>query len=130
MNPDTLTQMLQKGFRVTLGATASLIEILQNPQRRDENLSNLATELSELSEEWAVKGEMTEQEARSFVENLLSNQAAQPSQESSDSSQPTTVTVKPTAEPSVQSDIKELTEQLAKIRSELEKLREQDGSSQ
>ncbi|MGJ3254499.1 MAG: hypothetical protein ACFE0J_25705 [Elainellaceae cyanobacterium] len=130
MNPDTLTQMLQKGFRVTLGATASLIEILQNPQRRDENLSNLAAELSELSEEWAVKGEMTEQEARSFVENLLSNQPGQSGQETSDSTQPTTVTVKPTTEPGVQSDIKELTEQLANIRSELEKLREQDGGSQ
>lgn len=128
MNPDTLVQLLQKGFRVSLGATASLIEILQDPQRRDENLSKLTQELSELSEEWAMKGEVTEQEARNFVESLM-NEA--PKSEGSTYTGPTASTPSTggTIPPvGVQSEIKELTEQLASIRAELEKLREQDSS--
>ncbi|NJL39215.1 MAG: hypothetical protein HC840_25195 [Leptolyngbyaceae cyanobacterium RM2_2_4] len=128
MNPDTILQIVQKGFRVTLGATASLVETLQDPQRRDENLYRLRTELNQLAEEWAVKGEMTEQEARNFVDTILSQRAAQtdsdfPSPSTSSSS---TATAAP---PDVQLDLQELTAQIAAIRAELERLREQDSSS-
>lgn len=128
MNSDTLVQLLQKGFRVTLGATASLIEVLQDPDKRDANLSKLGTELSQLAEEWAEKGEMTEQEARSFVDTILAKQANQATTETSSSST-TTVTDAPTTSPSVQLELQELTAQLAAIRAELEKLREQDAGS-
>jgi polyhydroxyalkanoate synthesis regulator phasin len=123
MNSDTLVQLLQKGFRVTLGATASLIEILQDPQRRNENLAKLRVELSELAEEWAAKGEMTEQEARNFVDTLLSQQTQ------TTASQGTATTAQPAAPPDVQLDLQELTAQIAAIRAELERLREQDSSS-
>jgi polyhydroxyalkanoate synthesis regulator phasin len=123
MDTDTLVQLLQKGFRVTLGATASLIEILQDPLRRDENLAKLRTELGELSEEWATRGEMTEQEARNFVETILSQQM-----HPENPRQSTTTATSPTAAPDVQLDLQELTAQIAAIRAELEKLREQDSS--
>lgn len=126
MNTDTLVQLLQKGFRVSLGATASLIEILQDPQRRTENLAKLRAELGELSEEWATKGAMTEQEARNFVETILSQQ--QSPGRPTDSSPQSTATVSPPADPDVQLDLQELTAQIAAIRAELEKLREQDES--
>ncbi len=126
MNPDTLVQTLQRGFRVTLGATASLIEILQDPQRRDENLSKLTQDFSELSEEWAMKGEVTEQEARNFVENLVSTPPKPDSYGSPTVYEPPSSGSVPTA--GVQTEIRELTQQLASIRLELEKLREQDGS--
>ncbi|NJO40538.1 MAG: hypothetical protein HC769_04525 [Cyanobacteria bacterium CRU_2_1] len=126
MNPDTVIQLAQKGFRVTLGATASLLETLQDPQRREETLFKLRTEFSQLADEWEVKGETTEQEARNFVDTML----RQPSNPGSSSSpEPSTVTtpVTPGASSDVQQDLQELTAQLAAIRAELEKLREQDS---
>ena len=119
MNSDSLMQLLQSGVRVTLGATASLVEVLQDPIRRDENLTRLRQEWSRLSEEWEVKGELTEQEARTFVNNLL-NQRYSPS-----STPPSTVTVETSAatSPGVETELQELTAQLAKIRAELETLR-------
>jgi polyhydroxyalkanoate synthesis regulator phasin len=126
MNADVLSQLLQKGFRVTLGATASLIEILQDPQRRDENLAKLRGELAELAEEWASKGEMTEQEARNFVDTILSQRTQQNS--STQSTSAGDATPSPSAAPDVQLDLQELTAQIAAIRAELEKLREQDSS--
>jgi len=127
MNSDSLVQLLQKGFRVTLGATASLIEVLQDPEKRDENLAKLRLEWSQLAEEWAEKGEITEQEARNFVDNFLSKQNNQSSAGSSGTTGSTTTT--PTAPPNVQTDLEELTAQIAAIRAELEKLRSTDSPS-
>lgn len=70
MNSDNLTQLLQQGFHITLGVTASLVETLQDPQKRTENLSQLRSELDQLATELAAKGEMTEQEARDFISTL------------------------------------------------------------
>lgn len=133
MNSDELVQLLQKGFHVTLGATASLIESIQDPEKRDENLSKLNQEWSLLSEEWARKGEVTEQEARNFVDSVLAQRQGQstatttppePNPTSSTSSATT-----PTAPPDVQLELQELTAQLAAMRAELERLRNQDSPS-
>jgi len=122
MNSDSLIQLLHSSVRVALGATTSLIEVLQDPTKRDENLTKLRQEWSKLSEEWEVKGESTEQEARTFVNNLLNQRYA-----SSPSSSTGTVTVEvpstTTTSPDVQVEIQELTAQIAAIRAELEKLR-------
>ncbi|MEX0268007.1 hypothetical protein AB3R30_02575 [Leptolyngbyaceae cyanobacterium UHCC 1019] len=119
MNSETLIQLLQNGFRVTLGATASLIEVVQDPQKRHENLSKLRQEWSQLADEWAVKGESTEQDARNFVDTVLSQRRAQ-------NDYPPTATVPTSAAPGVQTEIQELTAQIATIRAELEKLRNQE----
>lgn len=126
MNPDNVVQFLQKGFHVTLGATTSLIESLQDAQKRDENLSKLNLEWSVLSEELAEKGAKTEQEARSFVDTLLNQGGAATSQNSSGSS--TGTASAPTAAPDIQLELQELTAQIAAIRVELEKLRNQNAS--
>lgn len=119
MNSDTLVQLLQSSFRVTLGATASLIEVLQDPEKRDENLTKLRQEWSELSEQWAEKGEFTEQEARNFVNDFLSQRGRSGSEASSGS----TATATPAAPADVQIALQELTAQIAAIRAELENLR-------
>lgn len=129
MNSDNLTQLLQQGFRVTLGATAALVETLQDPQKRNQNLSHLRLELSQLTQEWAAKGEITEQEARGFVDNLLNqirNQRPSPTPEA----YPSTVTTTPTAPvaPEAELELQELTAQIAAIRIELEKLRNSDSN--
>lgn len=134
MNSDSLTTLLQKGFRVSLGATATLIEILQDPQRREENLARLRLELSELAEEWAAKGAVTEQEARTFVDTILSQRPATSETERGDAAPADAATTDRasaapvSAVPDVQNDLQDLTAQIAAIRAELEKLREQDSS--
>ncbi|MBM0742654.1 hypothetical protein JOY44_13705 [Phormidium sp. CLA17] len=120
MNSETLIQLLQNGFRVTLGATASMIEVVQDPQKRQENLSKLRQEWSQLAEEWAIKGELTEQDARNFVDTVLSQRRAQSPYPSSSATTPVST------EPSVQTEIQELTTQIATIRAELENLRSQE----
>lgn len=131
MNPDTVVQLLQKGLRVTLGATTTLIETLQDSQRREENLNRLTSELSQLTEEWAAKGELTEREARNMVDALWGQRATSPrsteappfsTPESADSpSSPGVATL------DVQQDLQELTAQIAAMRAELERLRQQDN---
>lgn len=125
MNSDTVILLLQKGFRVTLGATASLVEVLQDPQKREQNLSKLRLELSQLAEELAEKGEITEREARTFVDGVLS-QRQNPSSPAQ-TTVTTTATSVQTASPEVQLELQELTAQLAAIRAEVERLRNQEG---
>ena len=128
MDSNNLIQLLQKGFRVSLGATATLIEILQDPQKREQNLSKLQTELNQLSEEWAAKGEVTEQEARNFVDTILAKQGGS-TKGSKAGSTTITTTATPVSAPDVQTELQELTDQIASIRSELEKLQEKDGDN-
>jgi polyhydroxyalkanoate synthesis regulator phasin len=123
MNPDDIFQTLQKSFRVTLGATTAVIESIQDPYRREENLAKLRTNPAELADELAVKGEATEREARNFVDTLMS----QPMGQSSSSAPRPTAPVGPTAPADIQADLKDLTEQIAGLRTELEQLRQQDG---
>ena len=125
MNSDTIVEQLQKGFRVTLGATASLVETLQDPDKRSENLTKLSQEWSQLSADWAEKGAETEQEARSFVDTILSKQQGSSSSAGTAASPETASTTSP----SIQLEIQELTAQLAAIRAELERLRNQDSPS-
>lgn len=125
MNSEILTQLLQKGFRVTLGATATLVESLQDSQLREANLSKLTAELGQLTEEWETKGVVTEQEARHFVDNLWRQQTSSVS--STPSTSPTVSN--PMSTPSgVQQDLQELTAQIAAIRTEIERLRSQDDA--
>lgn len=124
MNSNNLLQLLQTGFLVSLGATTSLIETLQDPQKREENLDQLRTQLTQRVTEWAEKGAITEQEARNFIESMFGQQSntgrSSTTETSSDS-----VTTPPTSTtaPTVQVEIEELTTQIAALRSELEKLR-------
>lgn len=122
MNSETLLQVLQNGFRVTLGATASLVEVLQDPQKREENLAKLKQEWSQLAEEWAAKGEITEQDARNFVNDFFSQRS---NPDSSAPPKPTSSTdmSAPTAPSDVQVELQDLTAKIATIRAELEKLR-------
>lgn len=121
---DTVLQLLKKGFRVTIGATATLIEVLQDPQRREQNLSRLRRELDQLTQEWAEKGEITEQEARSFVDTLMAQRRAAEDRAASEAI--VTTTAVPVPPPSSEVlELQELTTQLAAIRAELAHLRGQ-----
>ncbi len=130
MNSDNLTQMLQKGFRVTLGATSFVIETLQDSQKRDENLSKLKSEnFSQLTEEWAQQGEMTEREARNFVDTILAQQNTQDSAQTGvTSDSPVSTPTEPAPDSDPRPEIQELTAQVAALRAELENLRADNQS--
>lgn len=128
MNPDNLTQLIQKGFRVTLGATSFFIETVQDSTKRDENLNKLSSDFNQLTEEWADRGEMTEQEARNFVDTILNQQNSQVNTDS------ITVSSGPTSASSfvsldVQQDLLELTQEIANLRADLQKLQESSSQS-
>lgn len=125
MNPEEIFQTVQKGFRVTLGATSTLIESIQNPQQRDEALNKLRTNPTQLAEELAAKGEVTEQEARNFVDTLFSSQQGTTAQSSGAASG--SAAGGPVAPPDIENDLKDLTAEIAAMRAELEKLRQQDS---
>ncbi|MEA5509923.1 hypothetical protein VB715_09115 [Crocosphaera sp. UHCC 0190] len=117
MNTDTFFQLLQQSFHIGVGATAALLETLQDPQKRSETLSILQTQMSEKTQEWAEKGEITEQEARRLLDQWLnqSNRPSNPSQSSSSSI---------STKGNVDSEIQQLTEQVMALRRELEELRQ------
>ncbi len=128
MNPDNLPQMLQTGFHLTLGATSFLIETLQDPLKREENLDKLKSDLGQLASELLEKGEMTDREARNFVDTIFSqpgnrenadSESVSPKQsDAATDDRPDSV-----VQPDVKLEIQELTAHMAALRVELEKLR-------
>ncbi len=105
---------------MTLGASSALVESLQDPQQRDYILAKLQQDFPGLTEELAAKGEITEQEARKFVDSVMNQQGSSTSQGSGRS-----IPISgPSASPDIQTDLKALTHQLAELRQELEKDRE------
>jgi polyhydroxyalkanoate synthesis regulator phasin len=125
MNTNNIFSVIQQGFRVTVGATASLVETIQDPQKRNTAFSELTKELNEKTEEWAKKGESTEQEARKMMDEILKK--AGKSQNKNDYSSNSPITVDTTAKSSnndTQSELWKLTQQISALRNELEQLRD------
>ena len=133
MNAEHLTGLLHKGFRVTLGATSSLIELLQDPYKRNENLGKIQSQFSELADEWAEKGKMTEQEARNFVDTILSQRQQSVNTDTTAVTTPSPVdsssTIPVTSDPEPVREIQDLTTQIAELRDELKRLRESNSSN-
>ncbi|MEN9203593.1 MAG: hypothetical protein Q6J46_05860 [Thermostichus sp. DG02_2_bins_29] len=61
------------------GTATALVEILQDPEKRTENLNRLSMDLGQLAEELEQKGELTEQEAIRYLEGLRDAAANAPS---------------------------------------------------
>ncbi|MEM9213905.1 MAG: hypothetical protein AAGD25_06115 [Cyanobacteria bacterium P01_F01_bin.150] len=128
MNTDNLAQMMQKGFHVTLGAASFLVDtaITPNQEQRDANLSKLQSgNFESLTEEWAVTGEQKEQEAKTFVESVITKDGSFPDipfpgfSNSSSSSTSTTVANGPSVPTDIQDDLEALTTELSEIRAAL-----------
>ena len=132
MNPDNLPQMLQTGFHLTLGATSFLIETLQDPLKREENLDKLKSDLGQLASELLEKGEMTDREARNFVDTIFSQPGNQENADSESvspkqSDAATDAAPDSVVQPDVKLEIQELTAHMAALRVELEKLRAENS---
>lgn len=119
---NNLINVVQQGFRIAIGATADCVETLQDPQKRAETLSELQTELSQKTQQWSEKGEVTEQQAKEFMENLMSQRGWSTNRASTSTSNSTSTNS------NINSDIQELTEEIIALKLELEKLRNQRDS--
>jgi polyhydroxyalkanoate synthesis regulator phasin len=119
MNSTDIAKLLQKGFYVTLGATANLLEVIQDPRKLDRQVNSLFQDFDGLTDELADKGAVTEAEARKLVDSLIAQQIP--------TSEPTTTitTIATTVvDSNVQADLQDLTQQLEDLRTELEQLRQ------
>ena len=126
MNGNSLIQVVQQGFRIAVGATADCIETLQDPQKRAEAFSEIQTELSQKTQEWSIKGESTQQQAKEFVENFMSQRGWSRNGTSTSASSSTAT---PNSRGSnINSDLQELTEEIIALKLELERLRNSKDS--
>ena len=142
MDTIDLGKLAQKGYYVTLGATSSLLEVIQDPIKREENLRLIGRNLDEVTQELANKGVSVEAEARSYVDNFIAQQVNGTASNSSESTGLTTVTTTAKTveddlnitiatkadqkvKASMRDEIQELTQQLANLRSELAQMRSQ-----
>jgi polyhydroxyalkanoate synthesis regulator phasin len=96
--------------------------------KREENLDKLQSDLSLLADELLEKGEMTDREARNFVDTIFSQPGDGENAESESVSpkQSDTTTDAPpesVVQPDIKLEIQELTAQMAALRAELENLR-------
>ena len=128
MNFDTITELVHKGFRVTLGAAASLVEAVQDPQKSSEKFGDIGTDFDRLRDELEVKGASTEKEARDFVDNF-SGQIPNPFAPTPAGSTTVNAVATPIVEYGIQAEIKALTEQLTSIRAEIEQLKAQNSQA-
>ncbi len=139
MDTIDLEKLFQKGYYVTLGATSSLLEVIQDPAKREENFRRLGRSFEEITQELAEKGVTTEAEARSYVDKFIAQQVNGTTTNSESAGLTTvTTTAKPVDEnatdsssekpdqsvkASMRDEIQALTQQLASLRSQLEQLR-------
>lgn len=133
MNTDTLLELFQKGYRVTLGAASSAVEAVQDPQRTADEFSAIGTDWARLAEKLEVRGALTEKEARDFVEGV-SSQLPEPLRNMSSSlhspvvqSEPRTVTTvaTPVVDTELKAEVESLTTELIAMRAEIESLKQQ-----
>ncbi|NJK28934.1 MAG: hypothetical protein HC851_14535 [Acaryochloris sp. RU_4_1] len=125
MNPDLVSEFLKKGFYISLGATTSVVESIQDSQKREENLSQLNLGFDRLSQIWADKGQVTESEARKMIDSMASQYGLHNHSNSSSSSS-SSFTSSPSVDPSLLQDLKTLTNQIANIRLELTQMKDQN----
>lgn len=78
MTPDKVLETLQQNLRIGLGAAQTLVEALPDPEKRDRFIASLqGSQLDQNMQAWAQKGELTEQEARRFIEETLTQVTSQ-----------------------------------------------------
>ncbi len=119
------------------GTATALVEILQDPEKRAENLNRLSMDLAQLAAELEQKGELIEQEAVRYVESLR-DAAANASATVPDSERPASAESNPstTASPAgsapiskeEMAELMELIHQIESLRLDLERLRTEPPS--
>ncbi len=125
MDKTALFQTLQQGLHVTVGATATLIETIQDPQKRTETLSELQSTLHRQAQQWSEKGLVTEEEARRLIDSWLAKY--KPSTSTTNGGSTRTTEGGNITYTNAQSEIQDLTEQIIALKAELEQTRESNN---
>jgi polyhydroxyalkanoate synthesis regulator phasin len=120
MQSNNFTDLIKQGFRTAVGATASVIETLQDEQKRNQFLTEINTQWTEKSQEWAEKGEKTEQEARRVMEQVLQQKAPPGQSQSIRNNGVTNQTNQPSS--SYSEDIRGLTQEIISLREDLKNI--------
>lgn len=134
MNTDTLIELFQKGYRVTLGAASTAVEAVRDPQQAAHDFSDVGTDFNRLADKLEVRGALTEKEARDFVEGVASqlpepfrSVSANFSQSVSEASRTVTTIATPVVDAGLQSEVESLTSELIAMRKEIDELRQKNG---
>ncbi len=135
MNTDTLLELVQKGYRVTLGAASTAVEAVQDPQRTADEFSDIGTDFQRLASKLEDRGTLTEKEARDFVEGVASQMpepfrsfsANFPQPGAPEAPKTVTTVATPVVDTALQSEVESLTAELIAMRKEIEELREKNG---
>ncbi|MBL1211100.1 hypothetical protein [Geminocystis sp. GBBB08] len=114
MESNTIFNLIQQSFRTAVGATASVVETLQDNQKRSQIFSDFNREWQQKSQEWAEKGTITEQEARKIIEQFFKGYTSK----TSNSDEETGVK----SEDNQSNGIQELTREIVALREEIQKL--------
>jgi polyhydroxyalkanoate synthesis regulator phasin len=121
MTTHPVLESLYQGFRLTVGATATLLETLQDPHKRADTLSDLQSQWNQIAAEWSEKGEVTEREARQFLEGWLARSRGSTGMEPIETV--ATESETPDSDTNARAEIAQLIERLTALRAELEKSR-------
>jgi polyhydroxyalkanoate synthesis regulator phasin len=115
MENNILFNIVQQSFRTALGATAEVVETLQDNQKRNQILSDLNAQWQEKSQIWSEKGTMTEQEAKKIIEQFFKGY---------NNKNQTPQNIEITLEDNENGSITELTKEIIALREELQNLNE------
>lgn len=130
MNPDNLTETIQKGVRVTLGAAASLVDAVKDPQGSQAKFSAIGNDMDLLTQELEAKGADAEREARAVMDSVIGQVEQMPNPFAPPSASDATVdtVVQPVVDITLQSELEGLTKELTVLRQEIETLKAQQSS--
>jgi polyhydroxyalkanoate synthesis regulator phasin len=125
MNNTSPFNLVQKSFRVSIGAVADLIETIQDNRKRQDVFNDLQQQLKERATQLEQKGEVTEQEARANLEKIW--QKASGNKPASEATVDTTATTSEPTSESMQENLKDLTDKIIELREELAALKKEKG---
>lgn len=78
--PEGSSDWLTRARHIVFGTAATFVEMIEDPQKREENWGKMSMDLTDLAEELAAKGQLTEAEAiRQIQEQQQRQQQADPS---------------------------------------------------
>ncbi|APB34711.1 hypothetical protein GlitD10_2377 [Gloeomargarita lithophora Alchichica-D10] len=115
--PNTPETLLQQGFRVALGCAGTVVEWVQDEQKRQTQLQQWQQDMEQVVQELVTKGEKTEVEAREFVAQLFNRTSPPPA------SPPVEVEVTSSSAPAAAAELQDLTNELSSLRESLEQSR-------
>ena len=122
-------ELFTRARRIAFGTAASLVEILQDTDKRNQNFQKLTENFNQIADEMAIKGEETEMEARRQMDSWWSSTSTA----RTNNTVPTKIEVIDITDATDgvygngAAEVEALTAEIAALKAELEQLR---GSSQ